>query len=180
MSHVVKYGRSRFPVKPGKGLCRGCHQPVGNGRKTWCSNDCFERYEPERVKWHCFERDKGVCAMCGIDTKKIRARAKSPYHMPGVNPERYRIGWEYDYSKIKRAYETRGRHRVAWCRAAEKRLNRLYKEGWPGVNRRHWWDMDHIIPYSEGGLTILENVRTLCCPCHKKRTAEWRRNRNKK
>lgn len=34
-------------------------------------------------------------------------------------------------------------------------------------------EYDHIIPFSEGGLTVLENMRTLCWPCHKKRTKLW-------
>lgn len=34
-------------------------------------------------------------------------------------------------------------------------------------------EYDHIIPFSEGGLTVLKNIRTLCTVCHKKRTAEW-------
>jgi 5-methylcytosine-specific restriction endonuclease McrA len=38
-------------------------------------------------------------------------------------------------------------------------------------------EYDHIVPFSEGGLTVLENMRTLCRQCHKKRTAAWRRER---
>jgi len=34
---------------------------------------------------------------------------------------------------------------------------------------------DHIIPFSEGGMTVLENMRTLCEKCHKNRTKEWHR-----
>jgi 5-methylcytosine-specific restriction endonuclease McrA len=34
-------------------------------------------------------------------------------------------------------------------------------------------EYDHIVPFSEGGLTILENMRTLCSWCHKKRTRLW-------
>lgn len=36
-------------------------------------------------------------------------------------------------------------------------------------------EYDHIIPFSEGGLTTVENMRTLCSPCHKTRTATWRK-----
>lgn len=36
---------------------------------------------------------------------------------------------------------------------------------------------DHIVPFSEGGLTVVENMRTLCADCHKRRTAEWRASR---
>lgn len=39
---------------------------------------------------------------------------------------------------------------------------------------------DHIIPFSEGGMTILENMRTLCEPCHKERTKKWHGERKKK
>lgn len=35
-------------------------------------------------------------------------------------------------------------------------------------------EFDHIKPHSEGGEHVLENIRTLCRLCHKKRTAEWR------
>lgn len=34
-------------------------------------------------------------------------------------------------------------------------------------------NFDHIISFSEGGLTVLENMRTLCDPCHKNRTKYW-------
>jgi HNH endonuclease len=37
---------------------------------------------------------------------------------------------------------------------------------------------DHIIPFSEGGLTVLENMRTLCEPCHKARTKKWHKERS--
>ncbi len=39
-------------------------------------------------------------------------------------------------------------------------------------------ELDHIIPFSEGGLTVLENMRTLCARCHKKRTLAWHEARN--
>jgi len=39
-------------------------------------------------------------------------------------------------------------------------------------------EFDHIIPYSEEGLTVAENMRTLCQGCHKKRTKEWHKARN--
>lgn len=51
---------------------------------------------------------------------------------------------------------------VSWCKA------RPYEE------------YDHIVPFCEGGATVLENMRTLCGACHKKRTAEWRAQRAKK
>ena len=48
---------------------------------------------------------------------------------------------------------------------------------WAAANPKPRPNYDHIIPFSEGGMTVLENMRTLCEPCHKKRTREWHKNR---
>ena len=37
------------------------------------------------------------------------------------------------------------------------------------------WNVDHVVPLSEGGTNELANIRTLCRPCHKAETAELRR-----
>lgn len=34
-------------------------------------------------------------------------------------------------------------------------------------------EYDHIIPFSEGGPTIVGNLRTTCQKCHKERTKQW-------
>lgn len=41
-------------------------------------------------------------------------------------------------------------------------------------------EYDHIVPHSEGGLFVLENLRTLCHACHVKRTTQWRKTRSLK
>ena len=39
--------------------------------------------------------------------------------------------------------------------------------------RYSFWDMDHVIPVTEGGgMCGLEGLQTLCVPCHKKETKE--------
>ena len=39
------------------------------------------------------------------------------------------------------------------------------------LRRKRWWDADHVVPMSFGGAgTGLENLRTLCLPCHRKVT----------
>ncbi len=44
------------------------------------------------------------------------------------------------------------------------------------ASRRSLWDADHIRPVAEGGgLCDLDNLRTLCVPCHREATAELRR-----
>ena len=41
--------------------------------------------------------------------------------------------------------------------------------------RRSLWDADHIVPVAEGGGGCdLDNVRTLCLPCHREQTAALR------
>ncbi len=38
--------------------------------------------------------------------------------------------------------------------------------------RRSLWDADHIVPVAEGGGQCdLDNLRTLCLPCHREQTA---------
>ena len=41
--------------------------------------------------------------------------------------------------------------------------------------RRSLWDADHIVPVAEGGGQCdIDNIRTLCLPCHREVTAELR------
>ena len=42
-------------------------------------------------------------------------------------------------------------------------------------SRRSLWDADHVLPVAEGGGQCdLDNLRTLCLPCHREVTAELR------
>ena len=44
------------------------------------------------------------------------------------------------------------------------------------TSRRSLWDADHIRPVAEGGGQCdLDNLRTLCLPCHREATADLRR-----
>jgi len=43
------------------------------------------------------------------------------------------------------------------------------------TSRRSLWDADHILPVAEGGGQCdLDNLRTLCVPCHREVTAQLR------
>jgi 5-methylcytosine-specific restriction endonuclease McrA len=91
-----------------------------------------------------FERDKGVCALCGIDTHKQRRRTmRLPF------AERMR------------------------------ELRALQQQGVIHKGRKSWWEADHILPVVEGGDSSLENMRTLCIPCHRGVTTELRLRRVK-
>ncbi len=90
-------------------------------------------------------RPKGYCKGCGCKVPKGR------------------ISWccndcykEFDPSKVRRETFKRDGYKCTRC-GSKKKL-----------------EADHIIPFSEGGITHLSNMRTLCSKCHKKRTSFWR------
>lgn len=55
----------------GRCLCRWCSLEVPRGRLTFCSEFCVEewrlRSNPSHLRERVFERDRGICALCGID-----------------------------------------------------------------------------------------------------------------
>jgi 5-methylcytosine-specific restriction enzyme A len=65
--------RRGLPKGPnGRNLCRWCNLEVPKGRITFCSDYCVEewrlRSDPGHLRQKVFERDRGICAVCGIDT----------------------------------------------------------------------------------------------------------------
>lgn len=64
------------PTIDGAKRCRWCWGPVGKGRRTFCGDACVEEYrilhDWNFVRELVLKRDHGVCAMCGVDTRKPR------------------------------------------------------------------------------------------------------------
>ncbi len=71
----------------GRCLCRWCNLEVPPGRLTFCSNWCVEewklRSDPGHLRERVFERDRGICALCGVDCvaqmnhiKRLRGAAR--------------------------------------------------------------------------------------------------------
>jgi 5-methylcytosine-specific restriction endonuclease McrA len=56
----------------GRALCRWCSLEVPPRRFTFCSDWCVHewrlRTDPGYLRRQVFERDRGVCARCGLDT----------------------------------------------------------------------------------------------------------------
>jgi 5-methylcytosine-specific restriction enzyme A len=65
--------RKSVPRGPnGRGLCRWCSLEVPKKRFTFCSEFCVHewkmRTQPAYLREKVFERDRGICAGCGLDT----------------------------------------------------------------------------------------------------------------
>ncbi len=65
--------RSELPTSPaGNALCRWCAIEVPRPRRTFCSEWCVHewrlRTDPGYLREHVFRRDRGVCALCRVDT----------------------------------------------------------------------------------------------------------------
>ena len=56
----------------GRTLCRWCSLEVPPGRRTFCSDWCVTewrlRSDPGFLRERVFERDRGICALCGSNT----------------------------------------------------------------------------------------------------------------
>jgi len=84
-----------------------------------------------------FERDGGVCALCGTNTHRLRNRI------------------------MRLPFAQRMRE-----------LRSLQERGVIHKRRKSWWEADHILAVVEGGDSALDNMRTLCIPCHRGATRE--------
>jgi 5-methylcytosine-specific restriction protein A len=126
--------------------CRWCRGEVTGRRRTFCSDACVHewrlRSSASYLRECVFERDRGICAICGEDTVAKRRRVmRLPF--------------------AQRMHE----------------LRTLQAAGAITRKRKSWWEADHIQPVVEGGDSNLENIRTLCIPCHRGATAELRARR---
>lgn len=64
----------------GRFLCRWCNLEVPPGRLTFCSEWCVEewklRTDPGHLRARVFARDRGICALCGVDCVREFRRLK--------------------------------------------------------------------------------------------------------
>ncbi len=150
----------------GEPLCRWCEGPVPKGRRTFCSLACVDAALLVSHSGHAraavYKRDRGVCAICGCDASK-EYKAWKAHHAEAERLVRWFVNREVfgkvDWAEVKKLRS-----------ALSKRLV-PNNPGW-SPRRSTGWDMDHIVPVVKGGGSCgLENLRTLCSPCHRRCTA---------
>lgn len=137
-------------------LCRWCKRETDSRRSTFCGQPCVHawklRSDPGYLRGVVFHRDRGVCVACGTDTEALRAwiRAHIPcMGGPGGVP----------YVGTGGVYPIYPRHR-----------DLLRARGYDLA--RSLWAADHIVPVAAGGGQCdVDNIQTLCVPCHKAKSA---------
>lgn len=141
-----------------RGVCRGCGKPAGNGRRSWCSSECWEahwvRASNSIMKEQVRKRDKGICALCSLNCIALLGEYRVFITSHGVRLTQFA-------------------HRDPLAAAWLDFHHIPYRRRHAALTWGDWWDADHIIPVSEGGGACgLENIRTLCIPCHKEVTRQ--------
>lgn len=196
----MSLGYHRAPDDPEKRRCRWCGGPVPRGRTSWCSPDCVHEgllvAQPSYARRKVEERDRGVCAACGLDTARIEriverlsklAQAtvyvreddgtvvQNPW-LPGENGRRCRTAEHPAADKSARHLDVMLAIIGLW---AGHDVRKLDTWSWDAVHghvrfarlKHSLWQNDHIKPVVEGGGQCgLDNMRTLCLRCHKDAT----------
>lgn len=127
---------------------------------TYCSRECAEHgrlkrggmYGSTQIRSQLFALEGGVCRMCQIDAHSLYVRIKSLLPAERLNAL-CNAGWKLP--------------------KAAKALERLLQDPKEG----DFWEADHIHAVVEGGGGCnIDNLRTLCVPCHAgKLASDWQR-----
>jgi len=144
--------------------CAWCAKVLGRASRrdgvesTYCSVECAEEgrlrrggmYASSRVRAQVFALERGICCLCGIDAHALFLRISSLQPAERLNAL-CGANWKLPQSS-----------------GALERLLQRPKEG-------DFWQADHVRAVAEGGGSCrLQNLRTLCVPCHKVETEKLR------
>lgn len=83
------------PLGPnGEKLCFNCRAPLPKGRPYNCSSKCSEEWtrktSPAWMRYAVFNRDHGICALCGLDTMWLYEYYRS---LVSGKPHELRVEW---------------------------------------------------------------------------------------
>lgn len=151
--------------------CRECGKDVPGRRRTWCSDECVEHHlvcsSTQHARVRLIERDEGICEHCGIDCLRIEAEAavaRAEAQVLAGRDKRNILRWKtHNHLLAFKEYE---RHLKSLLEPILSPVGMM--NYW---KRTSFWDADHIVPVSEGGMDGgLDNLQTLCLKCHKGKT----------
>ena len=185
IQNVRHPSKKHLPCPP-PGCCWWCHQPiVAKRRATWCSKNCAQAFV-RLIEPPVNQRDNGICQICGIDTKRVQLLIDQLQDCwKQAFQAHIRINDRYRQTKptaiqIATAAGLAAQINVAaaeypalftWA-PQKSSITRIEPKilGFPRLKRQHAQEIDHIVPISAGGLSVLENLRTLCISCHERET----------
>lgn len=156
----------------GKPVCRWCRGPVPKGRQCWCGDKCVEEYrarnDPAYMRHRVFERDQGICQVCGLDLVELRRRIQEIRGRAGVV-----LATWYEEAAARRANATQAEQDWAEYRHWLVRVG--FRRWWRGGGL---WQADHRVEVAAGGAELgLQNLQVVCTVCHRAKTAEFARRR---
>lgn len=161
-------GARRLRNEAGQIICScGCGRLPGPGRRFWHSQECVDGWlvnnSPSKQRELVYKRDRGICADCGCNaSRELRLFREARREVVRL--------FEWFWRRLEA--KDRPQHKAHW-RLMDEFCDRIMPNpGWT-LDRSTGWDADHIVPVVEGGGNGgLENLRTLCHVCHKRRTRE--------
>lgn len=158
----------------GRRGCRWCGADLKRAGAKACSPTCVtevsHRMHPQVLAWAVWERDGGLCALCGditelplrllLRTRHTTERIRCSYSFES------RDFWTGIVGALERQVEERFASQIAGRFASLPYLRHVPRP----------WEADHVVPVSEGGGCCgLDGMRTLCRACHNSETAALRR-----
>lgn len=140
------------PLGPfGRRICRFCPKEVPVGRWTFCSDECVHEWKirsnNKYLRSHIYERDLGICASCGVDTRYQKIELEN---VRRDSKAKLLENWRSDPNYVSLLIS----------------MSVTQKE-----SEKSLWHADHVREVADGGgESGLDNYQTLCISCHKKKT----------
>jgi 5-methylcytosine-specific restriction protein A len=114
LSYKREYGGKKPPLQKGpngRNLCRWCGKECPHKQLTFCPVDqktgrreCLHQWkirsDHNYRRQHIFERDRGVCAMCGRDTVRWAGEILSkPTHEREEYNDKFKLGYRFIHAQ---------------------------------------------------------------------------------